>query len=80
MPLIAAGPGIAPGQRIASNSFVTDVTPTLFDYAGLAPEHWSNAVPVMGKSLRPVLTGAASSTHAVDAAIGIEVGGNAALC
>ena len=79
VPLIAAGPGIAAGQRIASNSFVTDVTPTVFDYAGLAPSRWSGAVPVAGKSLKPVLTGVASSTHAVDAAIGMEVGGNAAL-
>lgn len=79
VPLIAAGPGIVAGQRIASNSFVTDVTPTLFDYAGMAAERWSGTVPVTGKSLKGVLGGAAARTHAADAAIGIEVGGNAAL-
>ncbi len=79
VPLIAAGPGIAAGQRIRSTSFVTDVTPTVFDFAGLDPALWSGAVPIAGKSLKPVLTGTAMQTHADDAAIGIEVGGNAAL-
>ncbi len=79
VPLIAAGPGIAAGQRIASKSFVTDVTPTLFDYAGMDSARWSGAVPVSGKSLKPVLTGTATQTYPADAAIGIEVGGNAAL-
>ncbi|MES2884142.1 MAG: sulfatase-like hydrolase/transferase [Pseudomonadota bacterium] len=79
VPLIAAGPGIVAGQRIASTSFVTDVTPTVFDFAGLDPARWSGTVPVAGKSLKGVLSGAAASTHGPDEAIGIEVGGNAAL-
>lgn len=79
VPLIASGPGITAGQRIASKSFVTDVTPTVFDYAGLAVERWSGPVPVTGKSLKAVLAGAASETYPADAAVGIEVGGNAAL-
>jgi len=79
VPLIAAGPGIAAGQRIASLSFVTDVTPTLLDYAGMAPERWSGRIPVTGKSLKPVLGNKASSTHLPDAPVGLEVGGNAAL-
>ena len=79
VPLIAAGPGIAAGQRIASTSFVTDVTPTVFDYAGMAPERWNSATSLTGKSLKGVLSGNAASTHTADDAIGIEVGGNAAL-
>ena len=79
VPLIAAGPGISAGQRIASLSFVTDVTPTLLDFAGMAPERWSGSIPVIGKSLRPVLGNTASSTHLPDAPVGLEVGGNAAL-
>ncbi len=79
VPLIASGPGIAAGQHIRSNSFVTDVTPTLFDYAGLPKARWSNTVPLSGKSLKAVLTGAATHTYAADQPIGIEVGGNSAL-
>lgn len=79
VPLIAAGPGIVAGQRIASNSFVTDVTPTMFEYAGLPPERWNSAVPINGRSLKGVLTGAAERTYAEDDPVGIEVGGNAAL-
>ena len=79
VPLIASGPGIPAGQRIASTSFVTDVTPTLFDYAGMDPARWNGPVPITGKSLKPVLTGSASHTYPADEAIGIEVGGNAAL-
>ena len=79
VPLIAAGPGIVAGQKIASNSFVTDVTPTIFDYAGIGASDQAGAVPVTGKSLKPVLSGEASRTHAADAPLGIEVGGNAAL-
>lgn len=79
VPLIAAGPGIPAGQRIASNSFVTDVAPTMFDYAGIDAGRWNGRVPLYGSSLKPVLTGTASRTHGADAAIGIEVGGNAAL-
>ena len=79
VPLIAAGPGIPAGTHVASTSFVTDVTPTLFDYAGLAPSRWSGAIPISGRSLKPVLSGMASQTYAPDTPVGIEVGGNAAL-
>lgn len=79
VPLIAAGPGVVPGQRIASTSFVTDVTPTLLDYAGLPPEQWTGPVPVSGRSLRQALGGAPGPIHPAGAAIGLEVGGNAAL-
>lgn len=76
VPLIAAGPGIASGQRVASNSFVTDVVPTLLDYAAAGT---GQAAALDGKSLRPVLSGTAERTYDVETPVGIEVGGNAAL-
>lgn len=79
VPLIAAGPGIPAGRRIASNSFVTDVTPTIYDYVGIARERWNGPVAMTGKSLKGVLSGAAETTHAPDSPVGLEVSGNAAL-
>jgi len=79
VPLIAAGPGIQPGRRVASTSFVTDITPTVYDYAGLDPAHWNGPVPMNGRSLKPALAGEAERTYAVETPVGMEVGGNAAL-
>lgn len=78
VPLIVSGPGVAQAQ-VKSLSFVTDITPTIYDYAGIDPAKWNGPVPLTGKSLAPVLRGQADRTHAADAAVGIEVGGNAAL-
>lgn len=79
VPLIASGPGIPAGRRVTSNSFVTDVTPTIYDYVGIAPERWNGPVPMNGKSLKGVLSGVAETTHDQNSAVGIEVGGSAAL-
>jgi len=74
-PLIVAGPGIAAGTTIDATSFVTDVTPTLLDFAGApsAPDTFT------GRTLRPVLEGSASAVYGPDEPIGMEVSGNAAL-
>ena len=76
VPFIVAGPGVAAGTRVATPAFVTDVAPTLLDLAGAPTE---GGVPMTGRSLRPVLEGAADRTHPSDAPVGMEVGGNAAL-
>jgi len=78
VPLIVSGPGVKPGIRVGSNAFVTDITPTLVDYAGAIPPG-AEALAMDGSSLRPVLTGDSSWTHAPDQSVGIEVSGNAAL-
>lgn len=78
VPLIASGPGIAAGQRIAGTSFVTDVTPTIYDYAGVTPARWNGPVPMTGRSLKAALSGG-GRTYDLDTPIGMEVGGNAAL-
>jgi arylsulfatase/uncharacterized sulfatase len=78
VPLIVAGPGVSQGM-LASLSFVTDLAPTIEDFAGIDPSKWNGPVPITGRSLAPVLRGQANRTYAEDAAVGIEVGGNAAL-
>lgn len=77
VPLILSGPGVAAGMRITSPAFVTDVAPTLLDYAGARAQ--PDARSMDGRSLRPVLTGAAKATWGPDEPVGIEVSGNAAL-
>lgn len=76
-PLIVSGPGVAPGRRIDGLTFVTDVTPTLADFAGAraTPE-----APAMdGISLRAVLEGGGGAVRGPNSSLGIEVSGNAAL-
>lgn len=76
VPLVLAGPGVTPGTRVATPTFVTDVAPTVLEIAGVAPE---GGVALTGRSLGPVLRGEATRTHPPDATVGIEVSGNAAL-
>ncbi len=78
VPLIIAGPGVvAPGVSRAF-SIITDITPTLLDYAGAAgPGAPSPAL--IGQSLRPLLTGNAPSVHGAEDAIGMEAAGDKAL-
>lgn len=76
-PLIIAGPGILPA-RIDSPAMVTDIAPTLLDWIS-APAAPSDARPMTGRSLMPVLTGAVSSVYDDDDLRVIEVSGNTAL-
>lgn len=78
VPLIVSGPGVTQG-RVTSLGFVTDLTPTIYDFAGIDPSKWNGPVAITGKSLAPVLRGQAEHTYGPDAPVGIEVGGNAAL-
>ncbi len=74
-PLVMAGPGISPGRRSDAFTFVTDITPTLLDVAGVSvpPE------ALNGRSLRPIAEGESERAYGPDEPIGIEVSGNAAL-
>jgi len=76
-PLIISGAGVPPGQRIDDLTFVTDVTPTLADFAGT--EATPEAPAMDGTSLRTALEGAPGPVRGPDAPLGIEVSGNAAL-
>lgn len=77
VPLIMSGPGIAPG-RVDTFALVTDVTPTLLEMVGAGPAP-EGAVSIDGRSLLPVLSGAAPGVYGPDDAVGIEVSGNSAL-
>ena len=76
-PLIISGPGLSP-QRIEAAAMVTDITPTLLDWIG-APPAPETSRPITGRSLMPLLTGAADAVYAPDEPRAIEVSGNAAL-
>ncbi|WP_300535348.1 arylsulfatase [Sphingosinicella sp.] len=76
VPFIMSGPGITAQPRVSAAAFVTDVAPTLLDIAGI---EGAGGMTMTGRSLRPVLSGAADHVYAPDAAIGMEVSGNAAL-
>lgn len=77
VPLIVAGPGVQPA-RIDARAFVTDIAPTMLERAGIVATE-QERVPITGRSMAGVLSGAASTVRGSDDAIGIEVSGNSAL-
>jgi arylsulfatase/uncharacterized sulfatase len=77
VPLIMAGPGITP-QQVTSPAMITDVAPTVLDWLDVDPAA-SAGKPMTGRSLLPVLSGAAESAYADDEARAVEVSGNSAL-
>ena len=76
VPFVVAGPGVSQGLKVATPSFVTDVAPTILDLTGATAE---GGVAMTGRTLGPVLRGDAERAHPIDAPVGIEVAGNAAL-
>jgi arylsulfatase/uncharacterized sulfatase len=77
VPLIMAGPGIAP-QQVTSPAMITDIAPTVLDW--LAVDAAASAgKPMTGRSLLPVLSGATESAYGPDEARAVEVSGNSAL-
>jgi len=76
VPLIVSGPGVAPLGFVDAMSFVTDITPTILEFAETPP---GERQALTGRSLRGVLDGSARSAYDEDEAIGMEVSGNAAL-
>ncbi len=79
VPMVIAGPGVAAGQRPAAFGFVSDLTPTLLELTGITRETPDGAKPITGRSLAPLLSGAADRVHGPADTIGVEVSGNAAL-
>ncbi len=75
VPLIISGSNLPQGQKKDAFSFVTDVTPTILDIAGvttLNPEF-------TGRSLYPVIKGDTNRVYQASEAIGVEVAGHSAL-
>jgi arylsulfatase/uncharacterized sulfatase len=84
VPLIIAGvPGMQHNAVQQSFAHINDIAPTLLDLAQVArpgPSYHGRPIEVMlGKSLLPVLRGAAERVHAVGEAIGYELSGNKAV-
>ncbi|MDX2237278.1 MAG: arylsulfatase [Hyphomonadaceae bacterium] len=78
VPLIIAGPQVAAGGIAPGFSFVTDIAPTMLDYAGVALDEAARAA-IDGRTLRPALGDPTAPIYPDDAPIGVEVSGNAAL-
>lgn len=78
LPLIIAGPGIREGQTERSLAYVTDLTPTILALTGTAPAP-APAKQITGRSLLPVLNGAATRTHGEDDPVIMEASGAAAV-
>ncbi len=78
VPMIAAGPGIAPGRREDALASVIDIAPTLADLSGVESEI-PDARPMSGRSLAPLLRGEADAVYGPEDAIAVEVSGNSAF-
>jgi arylsulfatase/uncharacterized sulfatase len=74
VPLILSGPGVQAGATTRGFSIITDITPTLLDFAGVAPAH-----PLDGRSLRGVLAGTAAGPYDATTPVAMEAAGEAAL-
>ena len=75
VPMIMAGPGIAPAAPSAAMTTVSDIAPTLLAMAGGA----ADASAFDGRSLVPLLAGQADAVRTPETATGFEVSGNSAL-
>lgn len=77
VPLIISGPGVQPATARAF-SFITDVTPTLLDFAGVAPAPAPSA-RIVGRTLRPLLSGAATAVYDSATPVPMEAAGDIAV-
>ena len=79
VPLIISGHNIPKGQREDAFTFVTDITPTILDMAQIEQENSSLRVPMIGRSLYPLLQNQVDKIYREDEPIGLEVAGQSAL-
>jgi arylsulfatase A-like enzyme len=84
VPMFIAGLPGAPGNALSQAlTHVTDLAPTLLDLAGVPQPGRSYRnqpiEPMAGKSLLPLLTGAATGVRTSDEPLGYELAGNLAL-
>lgn len=74
VPLIVAGQNLPKTQQRNAFSFVTDVTPTILDIAGVEAKAWFT-----GRSLLPVINNEAEKVYQDDEYIAVEAAGHSAL-
>lgn len=75
VPFVMAGKGVPQGEDSYARTIVTDIAPTVLDIAGIAQP---DSI-MTGRSLEPILSGAADAVYQPDDVIGIEVSGNSAI-
>lgn len=75
VPLVIAGPGVTVSGIQHAPVHVTDLAPTLLDFANIAYDRDL----FYGRSAKPVLTGQVTSAYGEDDSFAFEVSGNAAL-
>lgn len=78
-PLIIAGPGVLKGTINSSFSYVTDITPTLLEYAGIKhPDSYQGrpVEPMRGKSLVPMASGKSNAVYGEGEYVGAEMAGD----
>ena len=75
VPLVVAGPGIAPQGIVGAPVHVADIAPTLLDAAGVAYDPGQ----FYGRSALDMLSGSADATYGPDESFAFEVSGNAAV-
>ncbi len=82
VPLIIAGPEIAPQRWQPATTMVTDIVPTVLDYLGIQhqpSDQPAKDVAITGRSMMPLIEGKVDAIYRADEAIGMEVSGNSAL-
>jgi len=79
VPLIVAGPGVGALGFVPAFGFVTDITPTILDFAEVPLDEKAAVKAMTGVSLRGVLDSSALEARPEDQPVGLEVSGNAAL-
>ena len=84
VPLIIAGEPLPQTNELnRAFTWATDITPTILSMAGVAQpgERYAGrpVLPMIGRSLTPLLTGEAERVYTADDAVGYELTGHAAL-
>lgn len=79
VPLIISGASIPTAQQKGAFSFITDITPTILELAGVTATGYDEAHPFTGRSLLPLIQGDTTLVYGKDEAIGMEAASQAAL-
>ena len=78
VPLIISGASLPNAQKKNALTFVTDITPTILEIAGVE-NNTPNQVEFTGRSLYPLINNLTEQVYQNDESIGIEAAGHSAL-
>jgi len=78
VPLIISGNHLPKEQKKNAFTFVTDVTPTILDIAGVE-KATNSTIPFTGKSLLPLINNQTEQVYQKEETIGVEAAGHSAL-